>query len=76
MGRIDKQLAQDALIYETSIEYRSLRSRFNPLYYILGPLKRKRIHPMNIYIARRGNPFEWLNPYCNGLVKRDTKKCS
>ena len=54
MKKIDMLLNQDQLIYGTSVELRKVRSRFNPFYYLFGPIKRKRFKPTEILLHRKG----------------------
>lgn len=50
--RLIKQLAQDQLIYGTSAYIIVDRKWWNPLYYIFGRVKTKRIHPKNLFVKK------------------------
>jgi hypothetical protein len=52
MSKVDEQLVLDLIIYGNSYYTAHLRSKYNPMRFFLGNIKKKRINPKEIYIDK------------------------
>lgn len=50
--KVNKELREDEFIYGNSFLYQTERSRFNPMRYIVGRTKFRRIDPRTVFIGK------------------------